>query len=450
MRIPKQPPASDELITRLIAKPEAVWRVIDAGLHRPTIGDRYVHWDKLRFLNRPAGISLEEHWAAIKLARRSLFKHLPLEDRHKRAFQIGFPDVLQRQLSEIDRDLSGRVKMPEALTNADTRDRYMISALIEEAITSSQLEGASTTAVVAREMLRSNRKPRDKSERMILNNFQAMQFVRESHASRLTPSLVLDIHKRVTADTLDDPADAGKLREHDNIHVIDMEGNVLHVPPNATELESRLRALCEFAAENTPDFYIHPVVRAALLHFWLAYDHPFVDGNGRTARAIFYRSMLNAGYSMCEFVSISHILRKAPAKYARAYLHTESDENDTTYFVLYQMDVLQRGITALHEYVRKKHQSIQTTRAVLRQSQSFNHRQLALLGHAMSHPFATYSVTSHATSHQITRQTARVDLSGLVSHGFLMMSKSGKTFIYTVPDDVERRAKSFGLRGRDG
>jgi Fic family protein len=62
----------------------------------------------------------------------------------------------------------------------------------------------------------------------------------------------------------------------------------------------------------------------------LGYEHPFEDGNGRTARALFYWSMLNQGFWLTEFLTVSKILRKAPAKYARSFLYTEQDSNDLT------------------------------------------------------------------------------------------------------------------------
>ena len=65
--------------------------------------------------------------------------------------------------------------------------------------------------------------------------------------------------------------------------------------------------------------FLHPVIRSILLHFWVAYDHPFVDGNGRNARALFYWSMLRHGFWLAEFFSISHEILKAPRKYYRAF-----------------------------------------------------------------------------------------------------------------------------------
>jgi Fic family protein len=101
--------------------------------------------------------------------------------------------------------------MPDLVSSED-RDRYLVSSLIEEAITSSQLEGAATTREVAKEMLRSGRSPQDRNERMILNNFHVMQRIRELRNEPLTPELILVMHQIVSKGTLDEPGAAGRLR----------------------------------------------------------------------------------------------------------------------------------------------------------------------------------------------------------------------------------------------
>ncbi len=138
---------------------------------------------------------------------------------------------------------------------------------------------------------------------------------------------MLELHRILTEGTLDDPTAAGRLQRPDEerIAVVDAtDGSLIHTPPPATELPARLQALCDFAnqGEDESDSFIHPVVRAILLHFFLAYDHPFEDGNGRTARALFYWAMRTNGYWLAEYLSISRILREAPAQYSRAFLFT--------------------------------------------------------------------------------------------------------------------------------
>jgi len=447
MRIPQSPPDFLPLLATLFHSTEEISRIHGSTAYSATVNGRYVHWDKLRHLALPSGIeSHQMWWAIVQLNRMSLLRELPFVDRSGSPFKLALPDPIQRQLAEIDRDLSERVPVPEQLVNLATRDRFMMSALMEEAITSSQLEGASTTRKVAREMLRSGRSPRDKHERMIFNNFDAMRFIRSMAEKDLTPELIFEIHSRITKDTLDDPRDAGTLRDRD-ISVEDrLSGVEVHRGPEAQELPLRMTRLCDFANDKGTKLFVHPLVRAVLLHFFLAYDHPFVDGNGRTARALFYWSMLRSGYRLCEFLSISHILAKAPSKYSKAYLYTETDQNDVTYFVLDQLSVLQRAIRSLHESVQSKIAELERTQHLMRKAQSFNHRQLALLSHAIANLDASYRVTSHANSHQVTRQTARTDLNELVETQLLWTETSRKAVIYHPFHNIEERIQRIGTK----
>jgi Fic family protein len=448
MKIPDTPPPFDRLMKEVIAEPKDFIRIMEAGVWKATIeGEKYVHWDRLRHHTHPKRITTEQWWAAIKMARRSISRVLPSQSTKHEPFTIAFTDPLHRYLSEADRDFGGRVSIPQALENPDTRDRYRISASIEEAVTSSQLEGATTTRKVAVEMLRTGRQPTDKSERMIYNNYRAIRFIRKIQDQPLTPNVVMELHSIVTDQTLDDPNDAGRLRTKEvAVYGSGPDENVVyHVPPQWTELPKRLQALCDFANEKTElDFFLHPIVRAILLHFGLAYDHPFMDGNGRTARALFYWSMARSRYWLCEYLSISHFIKKAPAEYALSYLYTETDDNDTTYFVLSQLGILKKALEALHDFVRVKMRAMNRAQKILRQSQAFNHRQLALLGHAMQHPDATYSARGHATSHDVSTVTARADLVGLAKAKLLVPVRAGVGFIYTVPPDMEERLESLG------
>lgn len=378
------------------------------------------------------------------MARSQSSKTVPLlRDKGGNEFGFVITDDIFRRLHQIDQNASGRVRMSEEITNPDTRDRYIINSLIEESVTSSQLEGASTTVDVAKNMIRSGRKPTDRSEQMILNNYQAMRLVREFEGP-LTAEKVVELHRVVTEDALDDPEMAGRFRsEDDSVTVTDGMGTTLHVPPAAHELPERLGAMCDFANERTQGPFIHPVVRAMILHFWLAYDHPFVDGNGRTARALFYWSMLSQGYWLTEFLSISRILKKAPAQYSRSFLYTETDGNDLTYFLEYQLRVLQRAIAELQKYLARKVAQVREVEAMMKESADLNHRQLALLSHALRHPGQRYTIASHRTSHRVVYQTARTDLLDLADRGLLMKRKSGRSYVFTAPTNLGTRLREL-------
>lgn len=379
--------------------------------------------------------------------RRQVSKVLPLIDDRGASFSFAMTDTAQRLVHEIDRDASGHIELPEDVTNPATRDRYVVNSLIEEAFRSSQLEGASTTRVAAKEMIRTKREPRTKSERMVLNNFHAMEWVREHRDASLTPELVFDLQRIVTADTLEVGDGAGRYRRADeDVRVIDnTTGDVVHTPPNADTLPARMNALCKFAnGASSDEPFIHPVVRAIMIHFWLAYDHPFVDGNGRTARALFYWSMLHQGYWLTEYISISRVINMARSQYERAFLFSESDNNDATYFLFNQLHVLRKAIDELHGYLKRKAREIRQVESRLRGRDDLNHRQIGVLNDSLRHPETRITIDGHQKMNRVVYQTARTDLLGLVKLGYLEQYKIGRKLYFSPVRDLERR-----LNGRD-
>lgn len=435
--MPQPPPDIKELI---LSEPN-LFEKIERVLSEPDRGN-YFHWDDLRFRKPPQGLTHQEWWASIKIGRWRNAKLIPLLDKKGGSFQFHVPDDVAQQLHEIDMGTGGKIGMPSPVTNPQTRDQYLVSSLIREAITSSQLEGAVTTREVAKEMIRTGRSPRDRSERMILNNFLTMREIIDLRDKPLTPDMIFHIHRKVTDGTLDKPDAGGRFRRADEtITVEDDTGKIFHHPPNAGELPERMDRMCAFANGESPGYFIHPAVRAMLLHFWLAYDHPFLDGNGRTARALFYWAMLHHGYWLFEFVSISDILRRAPAKYYTAFLHTETDDNDATYFLVHQAEVIRRAILHLHAYIDRKTKDLEESQQLLREWGNLNHRQVALLGHAMRHPGKTYTIEGHRRSHDIAYDTARRDLLDLTKSTLLVMGKRGKAMVFSTPADLPEKLK---------
>ena len=437
MFVASPPPTDDVLRQKSVDELAEIFRV--AREH----GDpNYLHWDKLRRLQPPDGQNAEVWWICIRCSRK--FRELALADSTWRAAYFATPDEVLRLLHRVDQQASGQIAMPEVITTDDqARQHYLVNSLMEEAIRSSQLEGASTSRTVAKEMLQTGREPHTRGERMIVNNYRAQQYMREGVDETLTPEHVLEMHRVLTEGTLDDPNAAGRLQtpSDDRVRVYDRQtGEVLHVPPPADQLPERLARMCDFANERgeANSVFIHPVVRSILLHFWLAYDHPFEDGNGRTARLLFYWSMRKHGYWLTEYLSISRILRQAPAKYTRSFLLAETDGLDTTYFLLDQLRVIDRAIAELHTYLRRKVREIQAVRNALRGA-DLNHRQVALLNHAMQHPGHEYTYTSHARSHGVTHETARADLAELLELGLVQRRRAARRHIFRAVQDLGSR-----------
>lgn len=445
MRIPERPPAFGALLRK---HSERILEILDAA--RAATRETYLHWDKLRHLQPPDGLDIEQAWLALKFQRSAALRSIPLHDIKGAPFQLCVPDKVAAELHKIDLGAGSALALPDPITNPQTRDRYVIRSLVEESITSSQLEGAVTTREVAKEMIRTGRAPRDTSEQMILNNYLTMRRIIELKTQPLTPHLVLEIHRLVTENTLDKADAAGRLRRGDEKRVVgDDYGEVYHDPPPASELQQRLEAMCDFANDKSPEYFVHPVIRAIVLHFWLAYDHPFVDGNGRTARALFYWAMLHRGYWLFEFISISNVLRKAPSKYYRAFLYSETDDNDLTYFIVHQTKVICSAIEELHAYIDRKTLEVQELNQTVRALDLFNHRQVALIRHALKHPYHTYIFESHRQSHDVVYQTARNDLLQLVAKGILIPKRRGRRHAFSVPGDLAERLMKLEREARE-
>ncbi|MGV1048953.1 MAG: Fic family protein [Solirubrobacterales bacterium] len=407
--------------------------------------DRYLHWDKLRYLPPPTDLDHAQWWLKIKIARDDEMRQLPLTDIEGRPFGCTLPDLVLRHLHHVDQRCSGEVAMDEVVTSErEAGRRFLVNSLMEEAIRSSQLEGATTSRVVAKEMLRSGRAPRDRSERMILNHYRALDFMREEMGKTLTPASILELHRIVTEGTLDDPTAAGRLQRpgEPRVAVFDRdEGDPIHIPPPAEQLPERMELLCRFANEGDGEPFVHPVLRAILLHFWLAYDHPFEDGNGRTARILFFWAMQSRGYWLAEYLPISRLIRNAPAKYARAFMETESDGGDTTYFLIHQLELIERAIADLHVYLKRKVAEVRDVEELLHGTVDLNGRQLALLTDAARRPGAVYSFDSHATSHRVSHETARSDLRALAARDFLVPRRKGRRHLFEPAPDLPRRLR---------
>lgn len=438
MRLPSPAPSLTDLFATADLN-EDLPLALRAGVG-PVVDGRYLHWDSLRRRTPPDGLTHRQWWLGVKLGRQPLLRPLPLRAADGRPFMYSMPDPVLEQLHWLDQHAAGEIVVSETIRDIDDRRRYLVTSLFEEAIRSSQLEGAAATRQVAKDMLQSGRRPRDRGERMILNNFEAMSRLRVLAGSALTPDVVFDLHRVLTRDTLANPTAAGRLQRSDEVrvHVEARDGTMTHSPPPAHELPDRMKAMCAFANGESDTGFTHPVVRAILVHLWLGYDHPFEDGNGRTARALFYRQMLASKYWLFEYVSISRLLLKAPAQYGRAFLYTETDDFDATYFLLYQLTIIRRAIEDLMAFLRRKMAEVRETLQLLRGT-DLNHRQVALLTHALRHAGAEYTFATHSITHRVTHQSARTDLLDLESRGLLERRVVGRKFYFRPVRDIETR-----------
>ncbi|MDD2399070.1 MAG: Fic family protein [Sulfurovum sp.] len=406
---------------------------------------QYLYWDQFRWRVAKGDDPLIAWWAT-KLARFTQYKSIPYRDKYGKSFVFCTPDTLQAKLHKITQFSA------EGLAPVNSIKRnYLISSLImEEAISSSQLEGASTTRRVAKDMLVSSRSPKTEDERMILNNYLLMKQIKRVKNEELTIDMILDFHRIATEGTTQNAVVPGKLREDNDIVITDgIDGNIVHQPPCYTELEDRLRLVCEFAntdhSGEDGEMFINPIVKGIILHFMIGYEHPFSDGNGRTARAIFYWFMLKTKYDYFEYISISKLLKEAPVRYGKSYLYTEMDDNDLTYFIYYQVDIIIRAINDLLEYLQEKSREFEEMTTLLQASSigdKLNFIQKDIIKKAIKNPGRVFTALEVAADYDIAANTARKYLNEMAKSKLLANYKNGRTVAYLAPANLYEILKS--------
>ena len=401
---------------------------------------RYLYWDQFKWRVSKQH-DIKKAWLITKWCRFTKRKLISLEDKDGEAFHYCIPDSLQAKFYKIAK-LSGEGMR----SSSAVKQKFLISSLMmEEAISSAQLEGASTTRRVAKKMLVEERKPRSEDEQMILNNYFLMREVKSLLDAPLSIDMIRHFHKIATDGTTENSVIPGFFREDNEIVISDgVDGEVLHQPPHYKEIEKRLQNLCDFAntihSGENGNAFIDPIAKAITLHFMIGYEHPFADGNGRTARAIFYWFMLQNGFSFFEYLSISKLLKVAPIQYGMAYLYTEIDENDLTYFLYYQAEIIVRAMDELFTYLDEKSQEFEEVVDLLENSKladNLNFIQKNIVKKAMKNPGRIFTVKEISNAYEVSENTARKYLKLLASYKLLAPLKEGRMVKYIALAEIK-------------
>ncbi len=403
--------------------------------------DKYEYWDTFKYKKTPEGVSSKDLWTYVVAERRKTDTVV----WSKYGIHFGLTSKMQQQCHYFDINFGGS-RESTAIIPSEHRDHYLASSLMEEAISSSQMEGASTTRKVAKEMLRKKQQPKDRSQQMICNNYNTIQFIVANKNTPLSSDLLLHIHQLVTINTLDNPNDCGHYRQTNDIVVSnELTGEIVHTPPSKEEMPSFITDLCSFFNNNTSTTFIHPIIKGIVIHFMIAYMHPFVDGNGRTARALFYWYMLKQGYWLTEYLSISRVICKSKVSYEKTFLYAEADRNDIGYFITYNLKVLESAFNELQHYLNRKIQERNTTAAFL-QIADINERQAEIIQMYYYNPQNRLTVKELQTHFKVTPTTIKTDLITLINMGILSeisLNKVKKGYIKGVKFDEVIKGFSF-------
>lgn len=387
--------------------------------------DKYLYWDKVKYKAKDCDAS--DLWNAVKM-----FRFIRSNDINfgKYRFSYMVTDYIQRALHQFDMHIGGTLGSNIGIAETD-KTKFMISSIMEEAISSSQMEGASTTRRKAKEMIQQEKKPKTRSEQMIMNNYVTMRHIVQHKDEDISIDKILSLHKLITSGTLDEKGDEGYFREDNEVHVVNHEdGEIVHIPPSNEEIKKLMNDLCDFF-NSEGNAFIHPIVKGCIIHFMVAWIHPFSDGNGRTARALFYWYMLKRGYWLTEYLSISKIIKDTKSQYEKAYLYSEADGNDLSYFITYHIKTMEKAYAALKEYISRKQREVIQAAKFMR-IPNVNERTAQILKILNDDSDRVLNIKELENRFNVSSYTARTDLKTLVELGFLeiiQVNKKKQNFI---------------------
>jgi Fic family protein len=149
---------------------------------------------------------------------------------------------------------------------------------------------------------------------------------------------------------------------------------------------------------------------------------------------------LKSGFWLMEYVAISRVILKGRAQYEQAFLYSETDDVDCTYFLVFHLKAIEKALEELWQYMERKSQEDELLRARLRSAEGLNYRQRAVLTRALKDAGARFTIESHRASHNVSYGTSRNDLLDLVARGYLAQAREGRrTYIFSPAADIRER-----------
>lgn len=422
-----------EIFRKYFNNPKSIEKYLDDSSNR-----KYLYWDKARFLKPIDGFSDAESWQLVHNIRQISSMPTPIRTPEHKYFSFYRPKYTDKILREIDMQAGGLFLTEKTAAQQESeRQRYLARGIVEESIASSQLEGADTSSKYAKKMLTENIKPKTRGEHMILNNYRVLQQIEAKYKDEpLSIFMLQELQMHLVQNTLASEYIPGAFRKDSDEILVFYDQKIAHVPPKEAFVAKELKRLVDYAND---DEFVHPIIKAVQLHFWLGYLHPFPDGNGRLARAIFYWYLFRNNYWAMAYLPISMLLKRSAHNYAYAYIYAEQDNLDFTYFFDYNIRRITDSIMQFRRQIEQK--STQNNEMFVKIKNKYpdlNERQIRTIHYLLKDPQAVTSAQSYCVMNAVTLRTAYSDLRKLREFGLVEISHSGKKVIYSASTSAKQ------------
>lgn len=369
-----------------------------------------------------------EKWGAVEEDRLHKANRLDLLDKKSKPFWFVLPPALLELISEIERNRGflASLKLPKKFL-----DRLAAETEKKEAYYSSHIEGAVTSLEIA--LLHLNKPSRkdygDESLQMIVNNRDALEYIRAQSSKSFSHKMIYELHKILVRNTHKKrPITVGAYRKGP-IYVVDGQGQVVYEGPPASDVVPMMDSYIQWVNKTAE---IHPLIKAALVHLYFVHVHPFDDGNGRSARALSNLYLMKQAYPFINFLAPSDYFDHHRGEYYRAIQNAETHDSDATFFILYYLKALSEQLENVQDEIQKE-KKVKDIRNLLSQKilAKIDKKQVKALQWMLEHPEAM-TTKRYCKLGQCSDETARKDFNRLLEAGLIEKIGRGRTTGYVL------------------
>ncbi len=382
------------------------------------------------YINKIKGINKfgTKVWREIEEDRQRKSQPVQLAGKNKEPFWFVQHPVILGLISEIERNrgfLSSLVLPKKFLAKLQAENQK------KEAYYSSHIEGAVTSLEDA--LLHLNKPSRkdygDESLQMIMNNRDALDYLRTQASYPFSHDMICRLHKILVANThKENPITVGDYR-HGPIYVVNGQGQVVYEGPPASDVRLMMEAYVQWLNEEDE---LHPLIKAALVHLYFVHVHPFDDGNGRSARALSNLYLMKKDYQFINFLSPSDYFDHHRGDYYKAIQDTESHDRDATFFIIYYLKALvdQLGFVQSEIVKERKAKNIHDALNEKTREQLNKHQIKALSWMLESNRPLTTKI--YCKLGRCSDETARKDFNRMIELGIIKKRGQGRTTGYLL------------------
>jgi len=284
-------------------------------------------------------------------------------------------------------------------------------ALILESHHSTHIEGTALSLEQAKSILEGGKVKgvNHDDERELLNYKKAMDFISNylGKDDPISEGIIREVHKILVKGVRGENADPGNYRNIQNYVINSHTKEVIYTPPGALDVPHLMRAFEEWINKAED---LSPILVAGIAQFQFVHIHPFIDGNGRTARLLSTLILYKTGYDFKRLFTISEYYDKDRPAYYQSIQAVRNNNMDMTGWLEYFIDGLRSQMAEIQtkgEQLIKQDGQLQKIKKI-----GLNKRQEKAIKHLIIK--GTLSVNGYQTVVSCIRRTAQRDLEDLV------------------------------------